>query len=61
MYAATSVVVAGNWPVFGTRPGDGFRPKTPLNSAGIRIDPADVGAEADRGAAGADRRALAAR
>src|SRR5262249_7915628 len=25
---------------FGTRPNDGFRPKTPQSAAGIRIDPA---------------------
>ena len=37
--AAVSVSVTGNWPVLGTRPGEGLRPKTPLKNAGRRIEP----------------------
>ncbi len=37
---AASPSVFGNWPVFGTRPGDGLCPKTPLKNAGTRIEPA---------------------
>ena len=37
--AAISVSTVGNWPVLGTTPGDGFRPKTPLKNAGMRIEP----------------------
>ena len=37
--AATSVSTVGNCPVLGTSPGVGFRPKTPLKNAGMRIEP----------------------
>ena len=37
---AASPAVDGNWPVFGTSPGDGLWPKTPLKNAGTRIEPA---------------------
>ncbi len=37
--AAVSVSVTGNWPVLGTRPGEGLSPNTPLKNAGMRIDP----------------------
>ena len=38
MYAASPSVL-GNWPVLGTRPGDGLCPKTPLKNAGTRMLP----------------------
>ena len=58
---AASPAVLGYWPVFGTQPGDGLWPKTPLKNAGSADRAADVRAEADRRAARADGRALAAR
>ena len=36
---AASPSVVGNWPVFGTSPGDGLWPKQPLKNAGSRIEP----------------------
>ncbi len=39
MNAPASVSVAGNWPVLGTRPGEGLRAKMPLKNAGRRSEP----------------------
>ena len=59
MYAASPSVL-GNWPVFGDEAGRGLVAEDAVEERGHADRAADVGAEPDRRAARADRRALAA-